>query len=627
MSGKVGVASLVALGLIGTTGASYAEDLNLDEVVVSAGLNPVDEEKVGRAYTVITAKELEQHQVQTVADALRMVPGIAVNGSGSAGGVTSVFIRGGESRHVLVLVDGVEASSMAVGAYDFSSLETSGIERIEVLRGPQSSLYGARAMSGVINIITKRGARDGKQHYSLQTEVGTDKSALVNAGVSGGKDRFDYAFSGAFHYTDGINTAMNGSEEDSNRNVTLNGKVNADLTDNLSADLSFRYSDKDADTDEYTTTLLDNPFLYLKTRELYANFGLTNSLWDDRFVQKARVKYSRTHNRGLDRAVTNWVTMDKEYQDYGDDSSRLSLNYQGTVFFDTPSFANAKHNVTGAVEWLHETYDEAYSTDPTRNRNSSGYAMEYNGEFWDSLFLGAGIRYDHFEDFDDAVTYKANVAYVIDNLGVRVHSSVGTGTNIPTYYQTFNALYGNADLKPETNIGWDFGIEKTMFDNRFKLDVTYFNERLKDEISTDAVTWVYTNITGISHRQGIEVSAGADITDSLHVDASYTYTDSKTPDGVQETRRPKNSGTVKITKAFLDGKAHAFVDASFSADRTDFTGPLGDYTLVNVGADYKITDNVQIYGRVNNLFDEDYQEIAYYNTAGITGYLGLKANF
>ena len=618
MSGKAGITSLIALGLLASTSA-YAEEFNLDEVVVSAGLVPVDEEKVGRAYTVVTGKQLEQSQTKYVADALRMVPGVSVGRSGSSGALTEVRIRGGESRHVLVLIDGVEASAIALGAYDFSSLETVGIDRIEVLRGPQSALYGAHAMSGVINIITKKGERNSKPKFTVKQEVGTALSSLTSAEVRGGQERFDYAFSGAFHYTDGINTALTGSEKDANRNITLTGKVNADLTDDLKVDASLRYVDKNSDTDAYTTAPSDDPYLYANTQELFGSLGLTHSLWDGHFVQKARVRYSNGTQRGLDNYGG--------YGKYGYDSDKVSLDYQGTVFVDTPSLANAKHSLTGALSWQTESYTDPYSTDPERRRDTTGLAVDYTGEFWDNLFLGAGARYDIFEDFEDTATYNVNAAYMFEGTGTRLHSSVGTGTSIPSYYQTYNAAYGNASLTPEKTFGWDAGIEQSLFNNRFKVDVTYFNQRLTDEIVFSSVAKKYANETGVSKRQGVEVSAFAKLIDNLTVDASYTYTDSKTPSGAQESRRPKHSGTLKLSQAFLDGKAHAFIDSSIFSDRTDSYVALDDYILVNVGADYQINDHAQIYGRVENLLDADYQEVYGYNTAGITGYVGLKADF
>ena len=641
MSGKAGITSLIALGLLASTSA-YAEEFNLDEVVVSAGLVPVDEEKVGRAYTVVTGKQLEQSQTKYVADALRMVPGVAVNRTGSYGGLTAIRIRGSEDNHVLVLIDGVDVSNDASGTYDFGGLQVSDIDRIEILRGPQSSLFGSNATAGVIQIITKSGSRDGKTHASAQTEVGTDGTVLLNLGVRGGRDRFDYAFSGAFRRTDGFNVADNGSEKDGDKNLTLNGKFRGELTDTLSFDSSMRFVSRRSDTDDFSYALSgadDSSDAYSRTREFSGNIGFTNSLFDGHFVQKVRAKYYTVEARGFN-----------SYGDSGATSDRISLNYQGTVFFDTPSFAAANHSLTGAVEWKRESYQNDFpdSWDPAQaeeqERNLLGFVVEYKGEFWDNLFFSSAIRHDQNDNFKDTTTYSSSLAYLFPQTGTRLHTSVGTGVTNPTLTEQFGfypSMYqGNPALKPETNFGWDVGIEQTLFDDRFRADLTYFNERLEDEIDSikDPLTGLSSpvNMSGTSKRHGIEVSGNAALTDSLNVKVAYTYLDAKDSTGAQELRRPRHSGSVNITKTFLDGRASAFVDAIFNMDMSDFQWfadyssrrvSLADYAVVNVGADYQINDHAQIYGRVENLLDADYQEVYGYNTAGITGYVGLKADF
>ena len=653
MSGKVGVASLVALGLISTTGTSYAEDLNLDEVVVSAGLNPVDEEKVGRANTVITGKQLEQSQVKYVADALRMVPGVAVSRTGSYGGITSIRIRGAEANHVLVLVDGVEAAETSNGSYDFSGLLVSDIDRIEILRGPQSALYGSDAVSGVISIFTKGGSRNS-QKATFQTEVGTDGTALVDLGVRGGKEKFDYAFSGAFRRSDGFNASLSGDEDDGDINGTLNGKVRVDITDNVQFDGTMRYINRKSDYDEVgADALAYDADSYTKTKEFYTGAGITWSAMDGKFVQKFRGEYT-----SIDR---DSVSDDAGYE-YNDEGDTAHLSYQGTYFFDTPTFADAKHSITGAAEWKRETFKEKISSsygvtttgDDPMERNLYGFVAEYRGEYWDNLFLSGAVRYDKNDDFKDAATYTSSVAYLFANTGTRLHSSLGTGVKNPTFLEQYgasNSYQGNEDLKPEESFSWDAGVEQSLFNDRLKLDVTYFNALLDNKIATTSSynsttgTYVTTpvNIDGTTRQQGIEVSADVALTDTVKVKASYTYLDEDNIDseGNLITRRPKHSGSVNLSKSFLEGKAHAFVDVALNGDMSDMVyaynpttyasyyhaTTLAKHALVNVGADYQINDKVQVYGRIENLLDADYQEVYGYNTAGITGYVGLKADF
>ena len=303
--------------------------------------------------------------------------------------------------------------------------------------------------------------------------------------------------------------------------------------------------------------------------------------------------------------------------------------------------------MTGAANWERETFRNPYGEDAyyssEKERNLYGFVAEYKGEYWDRLFLSGALRYDRNDHFKDAVTYSASAAYLFPKTGTRLHGSVGTGAKNPSFYQQFGTysstmtFVGNPDLTPETSFGWDAGIEQKLFDDRFLVDFTYFNERLRDEItySSNGTIMTYYNADGTSKRQGLEVSAQLAITDDLHVKASYTYLESLDPDGKAEVRRPKHSGSLNVTQAFLDGKAHAFADAVIRGEMTDnnwstwpaTTETLDDYVLLNVGADYQVNDKVQIYGRVENLLDADYQEVYGYNTAGITGFVGLKATF
>ena len=207
----------------------------LSEIVITAGRNPVPAEKVGRAFTVLTGEELEKTQTRYVADALRRVPGVAVSRTGSFGGLTQIRIRGSEGNHVLVLIDGVEVSGTSSGEFDFGSLQVADIDRIEVIRGPQSALFGSNAAAGVIQIITKGGIRNGYK-VTGRSEVGTDKTVLGNVLVQGGGETYDVAVSGAVRGTEGFNISDYGSEKDGDRNLTLNGKGRWDITDDVYVD-------------------------------------------------------------------------------------------------------------------------------------------------------------------------------------------------------------------------------------------------------------------------------------------------------------------------------------------------------------------------------------------------------
>ncbi|NBN63183.1 TonB-dependent receptor plug domain-containing protein [Pannonibacter tanglangensis] len=631
-----------ALSLTAVTSAA-AEPEQLEAIVISAGRTPLETEKVGRATTVITGASLETSQVRYVADALRQVPGVAVSRTGSFGGLTQIRLRGSESNHVLVLIDGVEVASSSSGEYDFGGLQVSDIDRIEVLRGPQGALYGSNATSGVIHIVTKGGIRNGHR-ITTRSEVGTDKTVLTDLLVQGGNDRIDGAFSATLRRTDGFNISDYGKEKDGDRNVTLNGKVRADLTETLVLDANLRFVTRKSDTDDQDFAFPDRPtqgqvidtFSHNKTREVYGGAGLTWSLFEDLFVQRARVEYTDLHRRGLNSNNRN-----------GNDDNRLHLSYQGTLAFQTESFLQAAHSLTGAVEWERETYRNAYPGSPDQGRRQqrdlSGYVGEYRLELLERIFLSGALRYDRNEQFKDTLTYNASAAYLHQETGTRVHASIGTGVTNPTFFEQFgfqpSRFVGNPNLTPEENFGWDIGVEQKLLDERLTVDVTYFRERLEDEIQTRFLPGFASspfNLQGTSKRQGVEVSATAQILDSLTARASYTYLDAREPNGQKEVRRPMHSGAAGLQYTFLDGRASAFVDAVYNGQQMDSEWvnatprsrvKLDDYLLVNLGADYKLNDNFTLYGRVENAFDQTYEEVYGYNTQGATAFVGIKGTF
>lgn len=636
--------------LFGTAGLSLvmalsvqADSHNLDTLVISAGLLPVESEKLGRAHTLITTEELETSQNRYVADALRSVPGLSVSRSGSFGGLTQIRVRGSEANHVLVLIDGVEVASTSGGEFDFGGLQLADIERIEVLRGPQSAFYGSNATSGVIQIITKGGLRNDSQ-FTAKTELGTDDTVLASLGVRGGGDNYDLALSGSFRRNDGFNISDFGSEDDGDENTTINSKLNWDMTEDVSLDLSLRYVDRESDSDDQDFAYPSTPTQGLvidtnsstATEEYYGAMGLNWSLFDGRIVQKTRAEFTDIERRGLNSGSDN-----------GNDDRRYHLSHQGTYFFDSPQFHNAKHSLTAAIEAERESYTNAFpgSADQAKKqeRDLIGYAAEYKGEFAEQLFISSAVRHDDNEDFKDAFTYSVSAAYVWPESGTRLHGSFGKGVTNPTFYEQFgyspSRFVGNPDLKPEENRGWDLGIEQSFFNDQLTLDLTYFSERLKNEINTEYLPgFVSTpvNLQGVSERQGIELSVQIDVTKNLFVRGSYTYLDAKDPSGLEEVRRPMHSGALNLTYGFDTNRGEVFLDAIFNGEAQDlefiYTTPesrvtLDNYVTVNLGAGYQLTDTLKVYGRIENLFDEEYEEVFGYNTQGAAGFVGLKATF
>ncbi|MGE0212883.1 MAG: TonB-dependent receptor [Parvibaculaceae bacterium] len=626
---------------LGASAAALAEEIELGEILVTAGRTPAYSATVGRAHTIIDEARIERSQARTVADLLRQVPGVAVSRTGNLGGLTQIRVRGAEGNHVLVLIDGVEAGEVSQGEFDFGSLLASDIERIEVLRGPQSAFYGSNATAGVISIITKRGRRGG-WNARFKSEGGTDATALISGLVSGGTERMDLALSAAFRRNDGYNISDFGDEKDGDRNATLNGRINIDLLENLLFDANVRYVDRRNEGDRQDFAFPDTPTQGLvidsddvsKARELLAGGGLTWILFDGAWTHRARGSMNDTSRHFFQDGAKSSAS----------EGERVNASYQNTVKLEAPDLLGSVHSLTTGFEFEQESFRQRPPVfDPTqldeKTRVLYGYVGEYKAEFLERFFLTGAARYDDNDCFRDAFTWSVSGAWLLPSAGTRLHSSVGTGVTNPTFFEQFGFIpaffQGNPNLKPERSFGWDVGVEQKFFDGLLVGDVTYFNQDLEDEIQSIFAGGFTTpiNLDGTSKRQGVEVSLTAYPLEGLTLYASYTYTDAKEPSGLIEVRRPKHAASVYAGYTFLDGRANVFADLVYNGrmDDLEFVNAtprtrvtLDEFVLLNVGGSYKLTEQAKLYARVENLLDQRYQEVFSYNAQGITGFLGAR---
>lgn len=606
----------------------------LEPIVITALRTPQEAEKSGRAYTVITGEELDKSQVRYVADALRMVPGLTVSRTGSFGGLTQLRVRGAEGNHVLVMIDGIEASETSGGEFDFGSLLVDEVERIEILRGPQSAFWGSNATAGVVNIVTKKGQRDGVTVRG-RSEVGSDGTWLGGGSISGGGPTYDLALSALHRSTGGFNVSDLGSEKDGDVNTTLNGKFTVDLTPVLSIDGTLRFVKRRSDFDDqpYPDYIVLDTDDQTATREFFGSFGATYTAFGGALVHKARLTGSdvfREYFAGGTQTSNN-------------KGNRVNGLYQASYSFDTAGSFGIRNVITAGYEWEKETFLPSHLTDRL-SRSTHSLVAEYRGAFAEQFFFNAAIRQDFNDAFENAATYSLGSAWRIPGTRARLHASVGNGITNPTFFEQFGYVPGqflpNPNLIPERSFGWDIGIEQRFLDNRLTLDVTYFNQDLTNEIATDYSGPLPTpfNRDGISKRQGVEVAATFDFLNGFTTTASYTYTDStdQTVEGgprTREIRRPRHAGSLTAAYSFLDNRARLFGELIVNADMldTDFAtfSPvrLGDYAVFNLGGSYRFSEHLEGFARIENLFDEKYEEVLGFNTQGRTAFTGLKAKF
>lgn len=608
---------------------------NQNTIVVTGTAVAVAREEVGSSNTVVSGETIESQQQAYLEDVLREVPGIAVNQTGSFGAQSQVFIRGGESNHTLVLVDGIDISDATNGEFDFSSLLANDIDRVEVVRGPQSGLYGSNALAGVINVITKGG--DGPL-FDGSVEYGAYDSKSARAGVSlGDRDNFVTA-SGIYRETGGFSSAAIGTEPDGDRNLTGYLRAGARLGSIGRIDGSFRYVDKHTETDGFD--FFGGPLQGLAVDDdSYAD----TTAWSG---GTALTLDPVEHWQGVLSASYNSSRMIGGYggmPGFGDHGSRLKLAAKSTVDFTTPALANASHTLTGFLEYKRERFRNPYPFDPSqaaaRKRNLWGYGAEYRLGLFDSLFLSGTLRHDDNDDFRDDTTFSLAGSWVIRSSGTRLHSSYGTGVTNPTFYEQFGFVpgqfTGNPNLHPEKAKGWDIGAEQRLFDGKLLVDLTYFHSVLTDEIVSVFPTVV--NDAGRSRRDGVEATAQLRL-GPVSVNGSYTSLHATDPDGTREVRRPTNRASLEVATSFgPERRGNIAAGAIYNGRMLDYDyrnffgngflvekSPLSSYTLARLSASYRISDRIELFGRLENAFDQTYQEAISYATPGRAAYGGVR---
>lgn len=593
---------------------ALADDAVHGDMVVTANRIETDSEKIGSAVTVITADQIERSQRTTVAEVLRDVPGVAVSHTGGTGRTTAIRIRGAESHHTKVVIDGVDMSdpSRSQPQYEFGNLLTADIERIEVVRGPQSLLYGGDAVGGVIAITTRKG--QGKPRVTANAEVGSLHTYTAGTSISGAQDRVSYAFGVTHFETDGISAATkrNGNDEhDPYRNDTLNARLGLRLTDIWDVEATGRYVRSKVNYDDWTTRAVDDSDS-MRTTERSGRIATNLSLLNGRF--RNTVAYSLSEaERDIDAGTMFWGN---RYSAFDGESAKLE--YQGTA-----KLAPDNHTVVFGAENKRDsttqgTIGEAVST--------NGYYADYQFSPLASLFLTLGGRVDDHETFGTHKTGRGTAAYLVDATATRLHGSYGTGFRAPSLYELFHPTYGNQALNPEESRGWDAGVEQHFLNGRAAVDVTWFDNRIQNLIQWQNNR--YVNIAS-TRAQGAELGGHFDVTQALRLNASYTFTDSRNnATGQMLARRPKHQASFGAAWEPLEGVTTDATMRAVGRQYDSATGNhVGGFVTFDLAAAYQLTDWAKVYGRVENLLNKQYEETDTYGAPGRMVFAGVKAAF
>lgn len=621
--------------------AQQSEPVVLPEVSVSATGIATPLDQIGSSVTVITAADIARTQRRTLPEVLNNVPGLNVVQTGGPGGQTAIFMRGTNSNHVKVLLDGIDIGDPTTpnGAIDLAHIATGDIERVEVLRGPQGGLYGANSIGGVISITTRKGEGPAKATATL--EGGALGTFNQSAAVSGAKDRFDYAFSVAHLRSTNIDVtptyvlpAGQGANPNSYDNMTYSTRLGAKVTDDLKVNLIGRYLDaRFKYTNDDPSTFPTAPYATRSDYTSKAFFGRAEAVYaafDGRFINTVGVNVSDTHRTNKDPNANPETT---------NDGTRTAVNWRGQI-----AVAKGHTLVLGAERSNERAKTQTYAmfggtpiSYSASNGNTAGY-VEIQSQFAERFFIVGNVRVDDDDMFGSHNTWRVAPAFIVPGSETRLKGSYGTAFKAPTLYELYGVgdfnYVGNPNLKPETSKGWELGFEQPLFGDRVRFGVTYFRndiENLINSVFTPVNT--YVNV-GKAKTEGYEAFVDIKATERLRFRADYTRTDAT--DEIANTellRRPKHKANVTTSYQASDAlglsASVVYVGPWMDFDRQglwftarDFQG----YTVVNVAANYEVNKQVTVFGRVDNLFDKRYEVPVGWKAPGVGVFGGIKVS-
>jgi vitamin B12 transporter len=620
----------LALALSAAPGLALAQSVAEDDIVVTAtrASDGVPRDRLGGAVTLFSVEDLEARQVTSVADLLRDAPGVEVSRNGVLGGLTQVRIRGSEANHILVLIDGIDASDVVQGEFDFATLIADDVARVEVLRGAQSALYGSDAIAGVVHYITASG-RD-EPGARARFEYGSFNTGQLSARIAGASGAFDWALSGNVLDSDGTPGAPGGSRDLAYEGTSLAGRFGWTVSDDLSLSAVIRARETRADFNEdvdFDAIYDDTPGIYYEDEAIYGLVRADLSTFNDAW----------THALVVQRAEGQRAT----YSSFPgvDEGERNKASYITTRRFGSDAF---DQNLTGAIDYRDETFRTSNIVGD-RSIDQTGVALEYNALIGGRFGLGLAARHDDNSRFEGATTYRVQGSYAFDT-GTRLRGAIGSGIKNPTMFELFGFFgdfVGNADLQPEESDGWELGVEQYLFDRTVLVGVTYFESQLENEIGSETVMGVTRPINrpGTSDREGVEVFMQARFGEQWDIDLSYTYLEADEPVSGggrrPERRRAENIASANVNWRTSDDRAGLNLNVRYNGEQIDdsfATFPampvtLDAFTLVTLGGDWRLSEALQVYGRVENALDEDYTEVFGYASPERAYYVGLRAGF
>jgi vitamin B12 transporter len=608
------------------TAAPPAEPL--PPIVVSATRVPTPEDEVASSITLITAADIEAQQARTLPDILQMVPGLNVVQTGGPGGATSLFMRGTNSNHVKVLIDGIDVSDPSTpgDTFDLEHLLLGDVDRIEVLRGPQSGLYGSDAIGGAISVMTKPGSGPPKATATL--EAGSFGTFNQLGSVSGGTDSVNYAFN-VDHFRSTatpvtpLDLLVPGEQrhDDSYDNQSFSAKLGTKLTDNLDVGLVAHYLDSTllftGENYDLFPPIPDATRSEEDMQQLFTRATAHLVSFEGRLDQTLGVGYTHDHTSDYGPEVT------PSYE-RGD---RVKVDWQGNI-----ALASNELLVLGAEHQRDSIEQSPISASMTTDAGFVQLQSSFGKRFFDTV----SVRYDDNDRFGSETTFRIAPEFVVTETGTTLKGSVGTGFKAPTLNQLFISFpafdfFANPDLKPESSTGYDLGFEQSLLQKQVRFGVTYFHNDLHDLIDDNSTFTSYANVDRAT-TYGFENFVAYAPTTRLAMRADYTYTLAEDDATHEELlRRPKVKATYALTWQASDALSFTatelYVGPWIDINRAGTVSRLtaGSYATTNVAGNYLISRCLSFFARIDNLFDRRYEDPVGFDRPGFGVFVGIKA--
>lgn len=627
--------ALLLAAVPGLAQAQEAEPVQVaaetDPVIVQGTRIPTPIDKTGVSATVITAEDIEAAQDRHVTDTLQRVPGLSVIQNGGTGTVASVFLRGANSEQTLVLIDGIEVNdpSSPGNGFDFGGLDASNIARIEVLRGPQSTLYGSDAIGGVVSITTKSGT-EGLEGTAFM-EGGVFNTQRGSGTIRGGTADINGAVTLSGSRTNGISAAEadNGNDErDGFRDITLNAKGDWAVSDALHLDAAVNFEDQHVAFDSFPfgSPVPADSDEEGDTQRIASRLTGTHTAFNGRLENKVSLKFMDLDREDESGGQTSFLA----------DGTRKTVEYQGTV---------------DATDWLivtvgaeHEDNDFATESPLFGTAESgdfaitSGYGLVQVSPI-ERVTLTGGVRHDTSEDFEGETTGRVSGAINVFETGTTLRGLWGQGFKAPSPFQlsfvcTFCGAFGdpgvapapNPDLEAETSRSWEIGIEQVLLPGRLRGSLTYFNQEIDNLIQFDSAGRGFENIAE-SEQQGVEATLSAAVTDWSDIQANYTFLEAE--DAAQDVRlirRPRHKANVEV-RVRPTRRLGLSANVLYHGIARDTNAELDDFTVVTLRGRYDVTERLEVFARVENALDNDFQTTNGFGQPDAAGFAGVRVSF